>query len=58
LYGKVREQFPKLSEKFFRLSNGPKEFSPDDGRRRLDDIEYNLSNNANIIVTFPTHGGA
>ena len=57
LYGKVRERFPRLSEKRFRLCNGLKEISPDDSNCQLDDERYDLKNNANIYVTFPAHGG-
>ena len=56
LYGGVREKWPQLSEKCFRLSNGVKEISPDNGSRlQLDDWE--LHDGSNVYVTFPTVGG-
>ena len=58
LYGRVRQQWPELSEKYFRLSNGVKEISPNDGKcLQLDDWDLELCNNSNIFVTFATVGG-
>ena len=57
LYGEVREAWPRLSEKYFRLSNGVKEISPDSGHLQLDDWELELHNGSNVVVTFPTVGG-
>ena len=58
LYGRVREEWPQLSAKYFRLSNGVKEISPDDGSRlQLDDWELDLHNRSNVVVTFATVGG-
>ena len=54
LYGGVREKWPHLSEKYFRLSNGTKEISPDYGHLQLDDWELELHDRSNIVVTFPT----
>lgn len=58
LYGRVREKWPYLSEKYFRLSNGVKEISPDcSGRTQLDGWDLNLHDNSRIVVTFATVGG-
>ena len=58
LYGGVREEWPQLSAKYFRLSNGVKEISPDNGSHlQLDDWELDLHNGSNVVVTFATVGG-
>ena len=58
LYGRVRQQWPQLSEKYFRLSNGVKEISPSTGMSsKLDDWDLELHDNSNIVVTFATVGG-
>jgi len=56
LFGKVREEWPHLSEKYFKLSNGVRELSPDN-HAQLDDWSVELHNNAKIFVTFATQGG-
>jgi len=57
LFGKVREKWPHLSEKYFKLSNGVTELSPDNPHAQLDDWSLGLRNNANIFVTFAAQGG-
>lgn len=58
LYRKVREEWPYLSERYFRLSNGVEVISPDYNKKQLDDHRVNLHNNSNVVVTFATFGGA
>ena len=58
LYRKVREEWPYLSERYFRLSNGVEVISPDYNNKQLDDHRVNLHNNSNVVVTFATFGGA
>jgi len=57
LFGKVREKWPRLSEKCFKLLNRRKELSPDNSHLPLDDWSLELHDNSNIVVTFPNHGG-
>ena len=58
LYEKIREKWPKLSERHFKLTSEIKEISPDSSHLQLDDWEIDLHNDSNIFITFSTIGGA
>lgn len=57
LFKMIREEWPRLSEKYFRLICGTNQISPDKGHLKLDDWEVGLQNNAEIFVIFGTSGG-